>query len=408
MIEALASGRWLTERRIVMVARLMLLMTVVVIGYLFATAHGTLDYLGRPIGTDFSDVYAAGRLANDHRAVVAWDWPTHYAMQQLVHHDVKVPFYGWHYPPPFLLVASLLARLPYLPALVVWQVATLVPAILLVRKIVPGKYGVSLTLAAPVVLVCLMHGHNGFLTAALFGGGLLVLDRRPLLAGLMFGCLIYKPQFALVLPLVLVVGGHWRAIIGSLTSATLIVAATVSIWGPSVWVAFVRSLPLTRRVVIEEGNTGWEKIQTAFSAVRSWGASIEFAYAIQGVVTCVVVTGAAVATRRSSPRVRSAAILSAALMSTPYALDYDYTLLGVAIVFLVAEGQRTSFRPWEITILSIAWVTPLVARSVATTTLIPLGLVSALTVWGLTMRRTTEVLTGPAVRSRCISILEPA
>ena len=35
------------------------------------------------------------------------------------------PFYGWHYPPFFLFVAALLARLPYLPALALWQGATL-------------------------------------------------------------------------------------------------------------------------------------------------------------------------------------------------------------------------------------------------------------------------------------------
>ena len=46
-----------------------------------------------------------------------------------------------------------------------------------------------LAAAYPAVFVNLGHGHNGFLTAALMGGGLVLLDRRPWLAGILFGLL---------------------------------------------------------------------------------------------------------------------------------------------------------------------------------------------------------------------------
>ena len=36
-------------------------------------------------------------------------------------------------------------------------------------------------------------------------------------------------------------------------------------------IANINSLPLTKHVVIEQGRTGWEKIMSPFSAVRSWG-----------------------------------------------------------------------------------------------------------------------------------------
>jgi hypothetical protein len=38
----------------------------------------------------------------------------------------------------------------------------------------------------------------------------------------------------------------------------------------------------TQTVVLEQGGTGWQKIQSIFSAVRMWGASVPTAYAIQG------------------------------------------------------------------------------------------------------------------------------
>ena len=40
-------------------------------------------------------------------------------------------------------------------------------------------------------------------------------------------------------------------------------------------------MTFTQTVVLEQGNTGWEKIQSIFSAVRMWGGSIHLAYAVQ-------------------------------------------------------------------------------------------------------------------------------
>ena len=69
-----------------------------------------------------------------------------------------------------------------------------------------------------------MHGHNGFLTALLLGGGLILLERKPFLAGLLLGCLVYKPQFALVLPLLLLALWNWRAIAGAAVSSLALIS----------------------------------------------------------------------------------------------------------------------------------------------------------------------------------------
>jgi Glycosyltransferase family 87 len=229
MLGMLADGSWLTRNRVRAVAAMALVAFVLALGYLLVTAHGTLDRYGRPLGTDVSNVYAAGEMALEGRAAEAWDWAAHYRAQQALHGDPNVPFYGWHYPPPFLLVAGLLALLPYLAALFVWQAATLAAAAAVVRAIVPGRTALLAALGAPVVFICLGHAHNGFLTAALFGGGLLLLDRRPFLAGLLFGCLIYKPQFALLIPPLLLVAWQWRAIAGAIASAAALTGLTLAI-----------------------------------------------------------------------------------------------------------------------------------------------------------------------------------
>ena len=53
MIGHLRSGDWLTADRIRAVATVSLALGCLSILYLLATAHGTLDAGGRPLGTDF-------------------------------------------------------------------------------------------------------------------------------------------------------------------------------------------------------------------------------------------------------------------------------------------------------------------------------------------------------------------
>ena len=387
MIERLRDGSWLTADRIRAAGAVSLVLTCLSILYLFITSHGTLDAWGRPLGTDFSDVWTAGQMALDGRASAAWNWAAHYQVQQAVHGDPHVPFYGWHYPPPFLLLASLFALLPYLAALFVWQTASLWGALKVCRGLVPGRTALLALLGAPVVLICATHGQNGFLTAALLGGGLLLLDRKPLLAGLLFGCLIYKPQFALVIPLLLLAGGHVRAILGACLAAGALIGATLAIWGWPVWQAFLDSLPLTRQVIIEQGETGWHKIQSPFAMARMWGGSVPVAYAVQGAVTAGAMAAVLWLTRAARPNVRNAAVCAAALLATPYVLDYDLVLLGLGAAFLAADGLERGFLPWEKSLLALAWLAPLAARPLAQATCFPLGQASIVILLALAMRR---------------------
>jgi len=391
MWSAFADGRWLTEERIRAVTRLAGAATLLVILYLLLSAHGTLDRWGRPLGTDFSNVWTAGRMALDGQAAEAWEWGPHYRVQQAVHANPEVPFYGWHYPPPFLLLASLLGLLPYLVALAVWQGATLAAALAVVRRILPGPGILLPAIAAPVVLVCLTHGHNGFLTAALLGGGLLLLDRRPLLAGLLLGCLVYKPQFALVIPPLLLVTRNWRAFAGASASALLLIAATLLIWGWPVWQAFLDSLTLTRDVVIEGGATGWAKIQSPFAMTMMWGGTTEVAYAIQGFATAAAVLAILWIARSADPMLRNAAVTAATLLSTPYVLDYDFVVLGMGCAFLIADGRRRGFLGYEKSVLALVWIAPLLARTIAAIALVPLGQAAAVAILVLALRRAVRL-----------------
>jgi hypothetical protein len=388
MFARLSFDRHITVARIRLTAMLVLASTVIGLLTLFVSAHGTVDGLGRPLGTDFSNVWTAGWMADHGRAADAWDWPMQHEVQKSIHHDPKIPFYGWHYPPPFLIIATLLAQFPYTLALLIWQGLTLALAFTLVQRILPENRTATLAaLGAPVVLVCLGHGQNAFLTASLLGGGMLLLDRRPWIAGVLLGALVYKPQFALLIPVVILARGNWRAFLSAGLTVAALCLLTLAIWGWPVWAAFVESLTLTRHIIIENGATGWEKIQSPFAAIRQWGGSIPFAYVVQGIATAIAIAAAALISWRGSMEVRGGAVLAAALLSTPYVLDYDFVLLGMAIAFLVADMLKRGALPGEASWLAYAWIAPLFGRAISEHLLIPVNLIAAIAILALATRR---------------------
>ena len=216
-LEGLRSGDWLTRERIRLAAVAMLAAMLLGALYLVGTSDGLNDRFGRPLGTDFSNVYAAGTYVLGGDPAAPFDPARQYAREQAIF-GAATPFYGWHYPPFFLLLAAPLAALPYWLALLVWQGVTLALYLWATRSIlsIPSWPGLSrqstsslqaapqdvdarhkaghdgaesgggtsklwllLALAFPAVFINLGQAHNGFLTAALLGAALCLLDRRP-------------------------------------------------------------------------------------------------------------------------------------------------------------------------------------------------------------------------------------
>ena len=384
----LATGDWVTPERLRRIAAVSCVISLLCVAWLLGTSRGTVDSTGRPLGTDFSNVWTAGQMVLDGRAAAVWSWPDHFAVQQAVHGSPTVDVFGWHYPPPFLLLAALLATIPYVPALILWQLTTLGSFLAMMWRLMPRRETILLTLGAPVTLICVTHGHNGFLTALLLGGGLMLLDRRPFVAGLLFGCLIYKPQFALIIPPLLLATRSWRSIAGACASAGVLEAVTLLIWGMPAWQAFIDSLPLTRTVVIEQGATGWHKIMSPFAAIRMWGGGLAVGYAVQLLVTVLVIAAVVILTwRKAQPELRNALVCAAALLSTPYVLDYDFVVLLPALAWLWVHGREHSFMSWDKTLMLLAWLAPLLARLVAEVAFVPLGLMTAMIVAWIAVRR---------------------
>ncbi len=401
---SIRSGAWLTPARLRTYPLILLALSLATAVIWVALADGLIDRNGKPIGADFSNVWAAGELALSGEAPAAYDPDRQHAAESAIFGGRDVPFYGWHYPPLFLIVAAGLALLPYGWALLAWMALTLLPYLAAMRAIVPRPQTIVIALAFPAVFVNLGHGQNGFLTAALLGGGLLLLDRRPILAGVLIGLLAYKPQFGLLIPLALLVTGRWTVIAAAAATVLAACAVTLALFGFEVWVAFADSTAFTRYVVLEAGGTGWEKIQSLFSAVRMWDGSVEAAYAAQAALALAVAASLVWLWRSGAAyELKAAALACACLLATPYVLDYDLMVLAVAIAFFARHGLTHGFRDYEITVLAVAWVAPLIARSVAGLAGLPLGLIVLLALYALTLRRAALDLAQSAHRRKSLA-----
>jgi len=398
----ISTGAWLTPSRMRGYSAVLLAAYLIASILWIALANGLVDRNNKPLGTDFSNVYAAGMLASNGKPDVAYDWPSEHAVEKAIF-GRDVPFYGWHYPPQFLLVAAILALVPYGWALALWMATTLSAYIAIIRVILPQPTAVLVALAYPAVFVNLLHGQNGFINTALLGGALLLLDRRPITSGVLIGLLAYKPQFGVLIPLVLLATARWTVVAAA--SATVLAACTVtlSMFGTKVWVAFAASTTLTRHVVLEAGSTGWEKIQSIFSAVRMWGGGVDLAYMAQGALALGVAAGLIWLWRsEAAVDLKASALAVAALIATPYVLDYDLMILAVAIAFYARHGLARGFHNFELSLLAFAWIAPLLSRPLAEATGIPLGLTAQIVLFIMALCRARREVAQPYGDARLV------
>jgi hypothetical protein len=386
--QGLRSGRWLTPARARGYSLILLALCALALAGWIAVSDGLIDRNGKPLGTDFSNVYAAGTLTLQGRPAQAYEPALQHAAEKAVFDGREVPFYGWHYPPFFFAVAALVATLPYGWGLAIWLIAGLAAYLAVMRAILPRPETLLIAAAFPAVFVNIGHGQNGFLTAALLGGALQLLDRRPWLAGVLIGLLAYKPQFGVLIPVALVAGGRWGSIGAALATVAALLAVSIATLGAGIWHAFADSMNFTQTVVLEQGGTGWEKIQSVFSAVRMWGADVPTAYAAQ-IALALTLAATLVWLWHSDAafELKASALATASLLATPYVLDYDLVVLAVAIAYFVRHGLSRGFRSFEISLLAAAWIAPLLSRGVAGIAGIPLGLLVLLAMYVFTLRR---------------------
>jgi hypothetical protein len=289
------------------------------------TGVGLTDGDGRPIGDDFVNYFSGAYLALHQRVSEIYHWSAYHAFQEQLVGAAVSPNYNYSYPPLALVLTLPLAALPYLPALGVWLIGGWYAFFSALRLAMPNA--ALLALAAPAVFVNTYCGQNGVWTAALLGGGLCLLPRAPVIAGVLFGLQAYKPHLALMVPVALLAGRQWRAMLAAAATVAVLALASLALAGWDGWRAFLDVTPILRKVTLEDADAVWHRNVSVFMMVSRLGGGIAAAYAAQMVAALLAAALVACAWAKDVPApARNAMVMIGLLFATPYLQDYDLVL----------------------------------------------------------------------------------
>jgi len=350
---------------------------------------------GSGVQSDFVNVWAAGRLVLEGHPATAYDWPAHKLVEEAAVGHPFAGYFGWLYPPPFLFVASGLALLSFAAAYAVWVFGTFPIYLAAIRAIIGDRTGYLLAAAFPAVLSNFIVGQNGFLTAGLFGGALLLLDRRrPILAGVLIGLLSYKPHLGFLFPIALAAGGYWRTFAAATATAALMAIASWFAFGTETWMAFFTNIGHTEQAFLSEGAADLGKMQSAFGTVRTLGGSETLAWWVQAVVALAAATCVAMLWRsRAEYEIKAAALGTAAMLATPYLYTYDLVVLAVPLAFLFRLGRDRGFLPQDMAGIGLACLLILIFPFVKA----PVGFAAIVLIAALVARRAIASFAGGSV-----------
>lgn len=337
---------------------------VVLIAFALAVAHAVFlatfwvdglwaDKTGAP--SDFIAVWAAGKMAGAGHAAAAYDWGAHKLIEQTAVGHPFAGYFGFHYPPTFLFVAVALSMLSYATAYTVWALGTFPAYLIAIRSIVGDRIGYLLAAAFPAVLANFTIGQNGFVTAGLIGGTLVLMRQRPIAAGVLLGLLTFKPHLGLLFPIALIAGRQWRVLITATIVAIAMAAVSWLAFGTGTWQAFVGNIGHTSQAFLSDGAADWRKLQTVFGLTRSLGGSEPLAWTLQALVT-LTAAGAVIVLWRSAVQyeIKAAALGTGLMLATPYLYTYDLVALAVPLAYLFRLGLTRGFLPHELASIGFA------------------------------------------------------
>lgn len=250
------------------------------------------------------------------------------------------------YPPPFLLIAAPLSCLPPKLGYLLWLGGTNLCFAMAARWSGMSSRSILLGLLSPPNLYCIATGQTGSLTAALELAAFGLVKKRPVTAGLAASLLIIKPQFMLLAPVCFAASGNRRALAAFLAGVPLWCLTATLLFGPDIWRHFLLVETTTARMVLEQPwPQPYEGIMVSwFMMLRSLGATLSLAYAVQLLVSLAAACAMAVLwfRNREGNDTRLTATLCLTMLVTPYGYLYDIPALAASLANNMELRQQTA------------------------------------------------------------------
>lgn len=367
----LRDARWLDGKRVRGYAVLVGIASLALLAVAWFQAQG-------PDGSDFLAFWGSAK------AVLAGLPQAAYDLQWQERAQTAAGFTGWYAfvnPPPFLFVTAPFGLVSVAAAWIAWVAATYAVWAWAGVKMFPRLW--LLVLVFPGALIAAGHAQNGFLTGALLVGGVMLLDRRPLTAGILLGALVIKPHLALLVPFWLAAGGRWRAFVAAAASAGGLLALSWLAFGTATMLAYAGSWHASAALLRAGDAEFFLRMATVYAQLRIYaGDTVAMTVAIVLALAMLVLVMLSWRRFGQDGEATGAVMLAATALASPYLFNYDLPFLVLPVLWLVREGLREGFRPGEKALLVALWFSPYATRAAA----LPLGLnlmplASALLLW---------------------------
>jgi len=325
------------------------------------TGHdGVIGIRFNALGADWVIFLAAARafFSGDLAHIYNQAWITQATNSQFADWlSVPLPHPLFPYPPFYLLLVLPFAKLPMGWSLLLSQLAQFAALAWALKKLAPGKPYLFFLIGAflcPAASNNVVAGSNAVLVTALIVGGFSLLDARPLLAGILLGVVIFKPQYFPLLPLALIAAKQMRALIGMAASVIILFLLSAVLFGPSLWLNWI-NVYLHPQQVAGVNATDWghswdDSVSTCVSLLGAphWVATA--AQALAGIFALAVTWRAF----RARHPLRLAILLCAALLAPPHVSNYDLLFMGMAALIYVGTLPGNS-RPLALLLPAVAW-----------------------------------------------------
>ena len=331
----------------------------------FATP-GLFDRAGNIKFQDFLPLYASARMIAHGRTSELYDQRALAAEESRIIGQplaVRLPnLYG----PQVSLLFVPFSRLPFLTAASIWAALSLLiygGCVYAVFRLCPSlaPYSRIVAVAAmafPPLFHFFVRAQVSALVLACFTAAFLAFrSRHDWIAGIALGLLVFKPQFLIAIPLVLLLARSWACFSGLAISASAQLAFARVYFGPVVMRAYVETLWHISRWI---GNVELDLAPIQMHSLRSfWALLIPWstaALALYLISSIVIIWIAAASWKSSSPlALRFAAPTLAAVLVNPHLFVYDLLVLASALL-LVVEWSVSNVQRHSVALLALSYL----------------------------------------------------
>lgn len=251
---------------------------------------------------------------------------------------------SWIYAPTVIPITVLARFGDFGRGFLIWTALLTLISVLVLRGAGIPWLVAGATLLSPAVVWNLYLGQLGLIAGALFVASLVWTTNRPTASGIAAGLLTMKPQAGLLLPVVYIARARFRAILAAVVMFATLVALSLSLYGPGIWMAYLhQGLATAHKILLLPFPTVNEAFGASiFWMARGFGLGVTGSYVAQAAGAMIAGLWCWIAWRDpgAAPWPRIALTTCLATFVTPYGYVDDLCAFSLGIALLAWHRGR--------------------------------------------------------------------